>query len=102
MGQTEGSITVKKLVKPAAEVRHDYKDGALDRGLGKSSVKLTKAQDWLITMANNSVQDIPEFNREMEKKLVLTQNSKKPPFQDWQDGWNTQRSLVSWAPEQIR
>lgn len=53
-------------------------------------------------MANNSVQDIPEFNREMEKKLVLTQNSKKPPFQDWQDGWNTQRSLVSWAPEQIR
>lgn len=45
MGQTEGGTTVKKLVKPAAEVRHDYKDGAVDRGLGKSWVALTKVQD---------------------------------------------------------
>jgi len=44
-GQTEGATTVKQLVKPAAEVRHDYKDGAVDRGLGKLLVVLTKVQD---------------------------------------------------------
>lgn len=45
LGQTEGGTTVKQLVKPAAEVRHDYKDGAVDRGLGKWSVVLAKVQD---------------------------------------------------------
>lgn len=44
MGQT-GDTTVKNLVKPATEVRHDNKDGAVDRVLGKSLVVLTKLQD---------------------------------------------------------
>lgn len=35
-----------------------------------------------MTTANNSFQDIPEFNREMEEKLILIQNSKVAPFQD--------------------
>lgn len=42
LGETEGGTTVKTLVKPAAEVRHDYKDGTVGRGLGKSLVVLTK------------------------------------------------------------
>lgn len=44
LGQT-GDTTVKNLVKPATEVRHDNKDGAVDRVLGKSLVVLTKLQD---------------------------------------------------------
>lgn len=44
-GQTEGGTAVEKLVKPGAEVRSDYKDGAIARGLGKSLIVLIKVQD---------------------------------------------------------
>lgn len=44
--QVAQSTTVKKnLVKSAVEIRHDYKYGAVDKGLGKSLVVLTKVQD---------------------------------------------------------
>lgn len=94
-GQTEGGTAAEKLVKPGANIRPDYKDGGDARGLGKSLVVLIKVQDWLTTTGNNSIQDIPEFNREMEEKLILIQNSEVAPFQDGQDGWNTQHSLGS-------
>lgn len=86
-GQTEGldrqkGTAAEKMVKPGPEVRPDYKDGGVARGLGKSLVVLIKVQDWLMTTANNSTQDIPELNREMEEKLILIQKSKVAPFQD--------------------
>lgn len=44
-GQTEGGTAAEKLVKPGAEVRPGYKDGAAARGLGESSVVLIKVWD---------------------------------------------------------
>lgn len=70
-GQTEGGTAAEKLVKPGADIRPDYKDGGVARGLGKLLVVLIKVQDWPMTTANNSIQDIPKFNREMEEKAHL-------------------------------
>lgn len=44
LGQ-RGDTTVKNLVMPATEVRHDNKDEAVGRVLGKFLVVLTKFQD---------------------------------------------------------
>lgn len=49
-GQTEGldrqkGTAAEKLIKPGAEVRPEYKDGGIARGLGKSLVALIKVQD---------------------------------------------------------
>lgn len=45
LGQTEGSTTADPLVKPATEVRHNYKDGAVDSRLRKLLVVLIKVQN---------------------------------------------------------
>lgn len=41
----EGGTAAEKLVKPGAEFRPGYKDGAIARGLGKSLFVLIKVQD---------------------------------------------------------
>lgn len=98
-GQTEGGTAAEKLVKPGADIRPDYKDGGVARGLGKLLAVLIKVQDWPMTTANNSIQDIPEFNREMEEKAHLDSKQQRGSLPR-QDGWNN--SLIPWAPEQIR
>lgn len=77
LGQTVGGTTAKQLMMPVAEVRHDHEDAtAVGRELENSSlVVLLKVQDWLIITAN-SVQNVPEFKRELEGKPVLIPKSK--------------------------
>lgn len=94
-GQTEGGTAAGKAGQT------DYKDEGAARALGKSLVMLIKVQDWLMTTANNSIQDIPEFNREMEEKFILI-SKQHSGFPSKTDRMNETHNTASFPGHQSR